>query len=264
MSGEERHAARFRFYEELNDFLPPERRKAEFEYEFSGHPGIKDPIEALGVPHTEVELVVVNGSSVGFDYQLQDGDRVSVYPVFERLDVSPLLRLRPAPLRQPAFVLDVHLGKLARQLRMLGFDVVYRNDFIDSEIVRISVDENRTILTRDRRLLFARVITRGHWLRSTDPEKQLREVLDRFDLYSLIHPFHRCMACNGSLQAVEKSEIVDRLEPLTRRYYSRFYQCSECRKIYWHGTHVERMEQLLDKTREWAESLKRTGEFFHH
>jgi len=254
------HTARFRFYEELNDFLPPEQRKKEFEYSFSGHPGIKDPIEALGVPHTEVELVVVNGNSVGFDYQLQGGDRVSVYPVFESLDVSPLLRLRPEPLRHPAFVLDVHLGKLARQLRTLGFDVLYRNDYSDPDIVRISVDENRTILTRDRRLLFAKVITHGCWLRATDPEKQLREVLDRFDLYSMIDPFKRCIACNGLLEEVEKSDVIDRLEPLTRRYYDRFFQCPECRKIYWHGTHIEHMERLLDKTREWAEALKRVGE----
>ena len=254
MDAKKQQTARFRFYEELNDFLPPEHRKQEFDYSFFGHPGIKDPIEAIGVPHTEVDLIVVNGDSVGFNYQLQSGDRVSVYPVFERLDISPLLRLRPSPLRHPAFVLDVHLGKLARQLRMLGFDVLYRNDYTDPEIVRISVDENRTILTRDRRLLFARVITRGCWLRATDPEKQLREVLGRLDLYSRIDPFRRCIACNGLLEPVEKADVLDRLQPLTRRYYDRFFQCSDCRKIYWHGTHVEHMQQLLDKTRGWASS----------
>ncbi len=246
------HTARFRFYEELNDFLPPQRRKLEFEYSFDGHPGIKDPIEAIGVPHTEVELILVNGQSVGFDCPLQDADRVSVYPMFECLDVSPLLRLRPEPLRRPAFVLDVHLGRLARMLRMLGFDVLYRNDLDDPEIVRISVEQKRTILTRDRRLLFARVITRGAWLHSTDPEQQLHEVLDRFDLYSQMDPFKRCIACNGLLMPVEKSDVLDRLEPLTRRYYNRFFQCEACGKVYWRGTHVERMERLLEKIRAWA------------
>jgi uncharacterized protein with PIN domain len=248
------HTARFRFYEELNDFLAPDQRKHEFEYLFDGHPGIKDPIEAIGVPHTEVELIFVNGDSVGFDYQLRDKDRVAVYPMFESLDVAPLLRLRPEPLRRPAFVLDVHLGRLARMLRMLGFDVFYRNDLDDPEIVRISVEQNRIILTRDRRLLFAKVITRGAWLRSTDPETQLREVLDRLDLYSRIKPFTRCIACNGRLVPVDKAEIIHRLEPLTRRYYDRFFECETCGKIYWHGTHIEQMERLLDKTREWAAS----------
>jgi len=249
-------SARFRFYEELNDFLPPERCKKEFDYAFREHPAVKDPIEALGVPHTEVDLILVNGQSVGFDHQLQDGDRISVYPVFESLDISPLLRLRPEPLRQPAFVLDVHLGKLARLLRMLGFDTLYRNDFDDPELVQISTEEHRTLLTRDRRLLFFRALSRGYWLRNTDPEKQLREMLDRFDLYTKIEPFRRCIVCNGLLKPVEKSAVLDQLEPLTRRYYRLFRQCEACSKIYWRGTHFHQMNRLLNKTRQWARENK--------
>ena len=132
------HAAEFRFYEELNDFLPPEQRKKTVPYRFDGHPGIKDPIEALGVPHVEVDLIVVNGASVGFDYQLRDGDRVAVYPVFEALDVSPAVKLRDAPLRQTAFVVDVNLGRLARLLRLLGFDALFSNAYGDDEIVAIA------------------------------------------------------------------------------------------------------------------------------
>jgi uncharacterized protein with PIN domain len=246
-----RNRARFRFYAELNDFLPPDRRAVEFIYSFDGHPGIKDPIEAIGVPHTEVELILVNGVSVGFDYQLRDGDSVSVYPVFESLDVSPLICLRPEPLRHPAFVLDVHLGKLARRMRMLGFDVFYENDYSDPEIIQLSVGKNRAILTRDRRLLFARVITHGLWLRETDPERQLREVMDRLDLYAHIRPFTRCVACNGLLEPVEKADVEEQLEPLTRKYYDRFFRCSDCSKVYWHGTHVERMEQLIEEVKNW-------------
>ena len=238
-------AAAFRFYEELNDFRPPAARKNTTIYHFNGAPGIKDPIEALGVPHTEVELIIVNGISVGFDYRLQHGDRVAVYPVFESFDVTPLVRLRGAPLRNAAFVLDVNLGKLTRWLRMLGFDAWYRNDFTDAQIADISVATRRVILTRDRRLLYPKRITHGYWLRATDPDAQVREVLRRFDLHRQVKPFHRCLDCNGTIDAVAKADIVDHLQPLTRKYYDEFYRCTECQKIYWRGSHFERMQHKL-------------------
>ena len=241
------HVAQFRFYEELNIFLPKEKRKRAFNYEFKGNPGIKDPIEANGVPHTEVDLIVVNGESVGFDYQLQHGDRVAVYPVFESFDISPIVKLRDKPLRRPAFVLDVHLGALARMMRLLGFDVLYRNDLDDPEIVHISVYQNRIILTRDRRLLFAKVVTHGYWVRNTHPEKQIEEVLDRFDLRNQVHPFQRCTSCNGRVSRVEKSEILDRLEPKTIKYYHEFYRCEACDRIYWKGSHYERIIQKIER-----------------
>ncbi|QSA97537.1 Mut7-C ubiquitin/RNAse domain-containing protein [Methylococcus sp. EFPC2] len=237
------HAAEFRFYEELNDFLPPDRRKKTVDYRFDGHPGIKDPIEALGVPHTEVDLIVVNGESVGFDYRLQAGDRVAVYPVFESFDITPLVRLREHPLRRTAFVLDVNLGKLARRLRLLGFDALYNNRYHDAEIVDIAVREKRIVLTRDRRLLFAKRISHGYWVRSVHADEQTGEVLRRFDLYGQIRPFFRCLACNGLLAPVEKAEVLDRLEPKTRLYYEHFYRCSDCAKVYWEGSHVENMRR---------------------
>ena len=144
------YTAEFRFYALLNDFLPPAQRKRTMHYRFSGHPGIKDPIEVFGIPHTEVELIIVNGQSVGFDYQLQAGDRVAVYPVFKSLDINPLVRLREKPLRDPRFILDVNLGKLAKRMRLLGFDSLYRNDYNDAEIVNFAVNEQRIVLTRDR------------------------------------------------------------------------------------------------------------------
>ena len=241
------HSARFRFYEELNDFLPKEKRKRIFEFQFNGHPGIKDPIEALGVPHTEVELIIVNGNSVGFNYQLQPGDFVSVYPVFESIDVSPIVQLREKPLRRPAFVLDVHLGKLARLLRLLGFDVKYENDYDDPEIVQISLAENRIILTRDRRLFFDKTITHGYWLRSTNSLKQLDEVIARFDLHDAIEPFHRCTACNGLIHPVEKQSIIDRLEPKTMRYFDEFFRCEQCDRVYWQGSHFQKIKKKLQK-----------------
>ena len=240
------HEAAFRFYEELNDFLPLSQRKKDVRYEFRGQPGIKDAIESIGVPHTEVDLIVANGESVGFDYPLAHGDRVAVYPVFESLDISPIIRLRDEPLRKTAFILDVHLGKLARILRMLGFDVLYRTDYDDPEIIRIALEEHRIILTRDRRMLFNKTITHGHWLHSTNAEEQAREVIARFDLAGRIRRFLRCPMCNGLLQAVDRETITDRLEPLTRKYYTEFYQCPDCRKIYWKGTHYDRIVDKLN------------------
>ncbi len=238
-------AAEFRFYEELNDFRPPAARKTTTIYHFNGSPGIKDPIEALGVPHTEVELILVNGRSVGFEYRLQHGDRVAVYPMFESFDVTPLVRLRDATLRRPAFVLDVNLGKLARRLRMLGFDTLYRNDFTDAQVADISVATRRIILTRDRRLLYPKRITHGYWLRATDPDAQVKEVLQRFDLSSQIRPFHRCLDCNGAIATVAKADIIDQLRPLTKKYYDEFYRCADCHKVYWRGSHYEHMQHKL-------------------
>ncbi|MEA3292813.1 MAG: Mut7-C RNAse domain-containing protein [Pseudomonadota bacterium] len=242
--------AEFRFYAELNDFLRPAKRYKPLRYRFRSEPGIKDPIEALGVPHAEVELIVVNGASVGFDYRLRDRDRVAVYPVFESVDVTPLVRLREAPLRRTTFVVDVNLGKLARLLRMLGFDVLYRNDYSDAEIVRISVQKHRIILTRDRRLLRHGAVTHGYWVRSDDPADQVEEILRRFDLYRAARPLQRCIECNGLLEEVSKEEVLDQLEPLTKKHYQAFHRCPECGRVYWQGSHVDKMQEKISKLME--------------
>ncbi|NIR50394.1 Mut7-C ubiquitin/RNAse domain-containing protein [candidate division KSB1 bacterium] len=251
--------AQFRFYEELNDFLPADKRKTSFDYHFNGNPGIKDAIEALGVPHTEVDLIQVKGKSVGFDYQLQHGDRVAVYPVFESLDISPLIRLRAKPLRETKFILDVHLGKLARRLRMLGFDTVYRNDFEDAEIVEKAVNEQRIILTRDQGILKNKAVTHGYWLRSTDPDVQVREVLTRFDLFSQVKPFARCMVCNGEIEETDKNSIKDRIPSKTASFYDEFYICTDCNKIYWKGSHHDNMNDYLDQLIDNYEPSKTRG-----
>ena len=236
-------AAEFRFYEELNDFLRPEQRYQTVSYRFDGQPGIKDPIEALGVPHVEVDLIVVNGASVGFDYRLQDGDRVAVYPKFESLDVSPIVKLRKRPLRRVAFVVDVNLGRLARMLRLLGFDALFSNAYADDEIAAISEAQGRIVLTRDRRLLHAKAITHGYWVRSVWPRRQVDEVVRRFDLANLIRPFSRCADCNGQIEPVAKELVADRLEPKTKKYYEKFYRCPDCGKIYWAGSHVDKLRE---------------------
>lgn len=239
--------AYFRFYEELNDFLPPARRKKESSYTFRHAPSVKHAIEAMGVPHPEVDLILANGRSVDFSYRLAHEDRVSVYPVFESMDISPLVRLRPEPLRKSTFVLDVHLGKLARMMRLLGFDCLYRNDYADSEIVHISVQQNRIILTRDRHLLQTGVVTRGYWVRSGEVDDQIKEVLRRFDLFSQVRPFQRCLLCNGALERVRKEDILRHLEPKTILYYNTFFRCSRCGQIYWKGTHFEKLEKKVEK-----------------
>jgi len=192
----------FRFYEELGDFLAPARRKRSFLHAFDGTPSVKDRIESLGVPHTEVDLILVDGQPVPFSHRLLGGERVAVYPMFERFELGPANRLRPAPLREPRFVLDVHLGRLASYLRLLGFDTLYRNDYEDDELERISRAEHRILLSRDTGLLKRSTVTHGAFLHATDPRRQLREVLDRFQLDARIRPFTRCARCNGSVDAI--------------------------------------------------------------
>ena len=238
--------ATFRFYEELNDFLPKERRKVDFIYSFDRKASIKDCIESMGVPHTEVDLILVNGVSVDFSYILTDQDRVSVYPVFELLDITEVTRLRPKPLRNPKFVVDVNLGRLARYLRLLGFDTLYRNDFDDKDLVKISSQQKRVLLTRDRNLLKHAAIIHGCFVHNTKPLKQVEDVMLRLDLANSATPFKRCIRCNGMLQPVEKSEIEDRLPPLTRKYYEVFWMCGECEQVYWKGAHYGRMMELVE------------------
>ena len=237
------YKAEFRFYGELNDFLRPAQRQRTIPYRFSGHPGIKDPIEVFGVPHTEVEIIIVNGQPAGFGYRLQANDRVAVYPVFKSLDVSPLPELRNKTSPNPRFVLDVNLGKLAKFLRVLGFDSLYRNDYQDQEVADIAAEQQRIVLTRDRRLLYFKKIEHGYWVRAVKVAIQLEEVLRRFDLPGSIRAFSRCPVCNGVLAPVSKADILHRLEPKTRLYYQEFHCCLNCQRIYWHGSHMEDMRQ---------------------
>ena len=238
----------FRFYAELNDLLPSRKRKElEHEFSFFGKNTVKDAIESFNIPHTQVDLIVVNQVSVGFDYLLNPGDRVSVYPVFETLDISPVTRLRPKPLRHPAFILDVHLGKLARLMRMAGFDTLYRNDYDDPQIIRIAKEEKRTILTRDIGILKHNMVTHGYWMHNTDPEKQFKEVVRRFDLEKEVNMFSRCLRCNGLLEPVDKKKVIDTLPECVKKTFTEFWQCSSCGNVYWQGSHYDRMKDKIDK-----------------
>ena len=234
-----------RFYEELNDFLPPSLHKHEFTQSLKKERSIKDLIESIGIPHTEVDLIIVNGGSVNFNYLVQDDDHISVYPVFESLDISPLNHCQPNPLRNTRFILDAHLGRLAAYLRMLGFDTLYRNDYDDPELAETSANEHRILLTCDRRLLMRKQIAHGYFVRERQPKQQLVEILNRFDLFNNQQPFSRCMHCNGIAQPVNKQEIEDKLLPKTKKYYDEFYQCRSCNKIYWKGSHYLKMKEMI-------------------
>jgi hypothetical protein len=238
--------AYFYFYAELNDFLPSSRRQVCFAHGIKERASVKDVIESLGVPHPEVDLILVNGESADFSYIVQDGDRISVYPPSVSINASSVSRVRPQPLGHIRFVLDIHLGKLATYLRLLGFDTLYQNDYQDEELARLSSSEERILLTQDRGLLKRSAVVYGYCVRESDPRRQVVEVLRRFDLFNAIAPFLRCLRCNGLLQPVSKEAIGDRLPPLTRKYYNEFSICQACAQIYWKGAHYERIQQFID------------------
>ncbi|MFL6351728.1 MAG: Mut7-C RNAse domain-containing protein [Bryobacteraceae bacterium] len=239
--------AYFRFYAELNDHLPPDRQYKAQERLFFVPSTVKDMIESFGIPHTEIELITVNGESADFSRVVRDGDRIAVYPIFESFDITSELRVRSQPLRHPSFVLDVHLGKLAAYLRMLGFDTLYRSCYSDPELVRISSLEHRTLLTRDRGVLKHSAISHGYWLRETDSRQQAAEVVRRFDLAHSIRPFTRCMACNGVIESVSRESIREQILPHTAELYDDFRQCSQCGRVYWKGTHYKRMRRWIEE-----------------
>ena len=241
-------SATFRFYAELNDFLPPQRRQHSFDIDIHPPVSVKHLIEALGVPHTEVEVILANSESVDFTYLVESGDRLSIYPAFASLDGATLAPLRPPLSQPPSFVLDVHLGQLAMFLRLLGFDTLYpNNQHDDADLAQIAHDEKRVMLTRDRGLLKRSLVVYGYCLRSRDPEKQLEAVLYRFKLYDWIQPWQRCLKCNGRLHPTPKFQILHRLEPKTIQYYDEFFVCQVCQQIYWKGSHYNSLKQIVDK-----------------
>jgi uncharacterized protein len=238
-----------RAYAELNDFLAAESRGLTVRRPFRPHQTVKDVLEAMGIPHTEVDLVVVNGNAEDFGHRPVSGDRIAVYPMFEALDIGSTARLRPAPLRDPRFVIDVNLGRLARLLRVLGFDVWWSGDVEDQTLVDVSLGQHRILLTRDRALLKRRAVTHGLFVHSEHPEEQTLEVIRRLDLSQRLAPFSRCVRCNGRLIGVSKAEVIDRLEPLTRRYYDDFSRCADCGRIYWPGSHRARLASFIEGLR---------------
>ncbi|HLE15399.1 MAG TPA: Mut7-C RNAse domain-containing protein [Anaerolineales bacterium] len=230
-------------------FLPTSKRSGQLALSFRDRPAVKHLLEAHGVPHTEVGQLRAGGERIDFSYLPQDGDLIEVFPASPGLDELSGLHRDGRLTIEPRFLLDNHLGRLAALLRMLGFDCLYRNDYQDEYLAQIAASGERILLSRDRRLLMRKIVRYGYCLRSLAPGEQITEVLERFALAEHIHPFHRCLRCNTPLQAVEKSEILEKLKPLTQLYYDEFHRCPACGQVYWKGSHYERMvarlEQLL-------------------
>lgn len=245
-----------RFYAELTDFLPAQYASGTVTRDFDVPGSVKDIIEACGVPHTEVDLIVANGESVDFDYQVGGGDRISVYPVFESLDITPIVKVRPEPLRETSFVADVHLGRLARFIRLLGFDTLYDPAWDDTELAEASSREGRILLTRDIGLLKRSLVTHGYFVRADDPRRQVVEVAQRFHLENDLDPFTRCMVCNGELVPVDKADVVERLPSETKQHIDEYRRCSRCQKIYWRGAHHRELSEIVEavqgKLKPWS------------
>jgi uncharacterized protein len=223
------------FPPELKILLPGERQAEVLVQRFHAGQSAKHLIEALGVPHTEVGHILVNGQVESLNYRVQDGDQIEIIPVAVGMGAG-----------EPAtFLLDNHLGKLTRYLRMLGFDCLYDPQDGDDTLARKAEETGRILLTRDRQLLMRKIIRRGYWVRSREPASQVAEIVHRFGLYDRVRPFHRCLHCNGDLVPVAKRDVIERLEPLTRRYYHEFHICQGCGQVYWPGSHFERMQVLV-------------------
>ncbi|MUL67906.1 hypothetical protein BOO86_25770 [Mycobacterium sp. CBMA 234] len=242
-------AVELRSYAELNDFLPADVRYVAQLRPVRPHQTVKDVVEAAGIPHTEIDLILVNGESVDFGHHPLPGDRIAAYPVFEKLDIGPLTRVRSSPLRDPRFIVDVNLGGLLRLMRLVGFDARFQWDADDAALAEIAAAEHRILLTRDRGLLKRRNVTHGMYVRSDQPFEQIVEVIRGLDLAQRLVPFSRCLRCGGLVTSVAKQDVVERLEPLTRRYYDDFRLCGDCDRIYWNGSHQQRLDDLVARIR---------------
>jgi len=238
---------RVRFHGSLNDFLPLGRRDAVLTREFDRPPGIVDVIQALGVPHSEIDLILLDGLPATLAQRPFDGQQVDVFGPDRPFELARFAGLIPAPPEPRRFVLDGHLGRLARYLRMLGFDTRYDRQAEDAELARISAGEERILLTRDRGLLKRSIVRLGYLVRDDDPRRQLSEVVDRYELAARADPFSLCVRCNGEIRPVEKAAVAGRLagEPRTLRYFDTFGRCGSCDAVYWPGSHYERMSLLV-------------------
>jgi Uncharacterized conserved protein len=232
---------------DLDFFLRSGARRRSIERSLGEKTSVKDVIESRGVPHPEVDLILVNGQPVNFDYAITGDADIELYPVGTVILQFKEQRLQATTASR--FVADGHLGTLARNLRLLGFDVAYDPQAEDRQLLTVMKHENRALLTRDRRLLMHAVVETGYCPRSQNADEQTVEVIRRFDLLRSLAPFTRCLRCNAPLRKVSKAEVIERLEPLTKIYYEQFRRCTGCGQIYWAGSHFSKLQKRLEKIR---------------
>lgn len=238
---------RLNLHGDLDFFVRSGARDRRIERSLGEKTSVKDVIEACGVPHPEIDLILVNGQPVDFDYAIASDADIELYPVGIRSTNCKEKRLQISTDR--TFVADGHLGRLARNLRLLGFDVAYDPKAEDRQLLRTMERENRALLTRDRRLLMHAVVRTGYCPRSQNADEQTVEVVRRFDLLGSLVPFTRCVRCNAPLRMVPKAEIIERLEPLTKIYYEQFRRCTGCGQIYWPGSHFSKLQKRIEQIR---------------
>lgn len=239
-----------RFRDDLNVFLRSKTGGAVIERRLIEKTSIKDVIESCGVPHPEVDLILADGQAVGFDHTLANDAKIEVFPVENRGTSGAEKRLQVIGICR--FVADGHLGRLTRNLRLFGFDVVYGENIDDRQLLEVMARENRALLTRDRRLLMHAVVQHGYCPRSQNADQQTIEIIRRFNLSELIAPFTRCLRCNAALEEVAKADVIDKLEPLTKIYYDQFRRCLGCKQIYWSGSHFPKLQKRIEQIRSQA------------
>jgi uncharacterized protein with PIN domain len=242
---------RLRFHGDLIVFLRSRADDAVIERPLAEKTSIKDIIESCGVPHPEVDLILVDEQTVGFTHTLANDAKVEVFPVENHGTHHTEKRLQAIGIYR--FVADGHLGRLTRNLRLLGFDVAYPKNADDRELLKVMARENRALLTRDRRLLMHGIVQHGYCPRSQNADEQTIEVVRRFDLSELIAPFARCLRCNAPLEEAAKADVIDKLEPLTEIYYEQFRRCPGCKQIYWSGSHFPKLQKRIEEIRSRAQ-----------
>ncbi len=230
----------------LNEFLAFDKSNGCIDYPLKRRASIKDIIESLGPPHTEVARIQNEREEVDFSYRPCPGEVLWIEPHVPPVDPLQGSRLSPEPLDSLRFVVDVNVGKTAMLLRCLGFDTAYHWTWRDREIVDLAQAEGRIVLSKDIGLLKRKNVHFGRFVRAATPEAQLREVLSFYGLGPPFALLSRCLRCNVLLNRVDKQDIVHRLEPKTKKYFHSFSMCPECRRIYWAGSHQTAILKRLE------------------
>ena len=249
------------FWGNLKELLRPQfRGLSRIEYQLARQASVKDIIEACGVPHTEIGRLTVAGREIPFSWPGANSDTLDVYPLRAPVDVASPTLLRPEVLATIAFAVDMNVGKLATLLRMAGFDTFYSNDISDPDLIGVALREKRILLSKDTNLLKRKEVVFGYLVREIHPEKQLAEIVHLYGIKEQFRPLSRCLRCNGVLQPVGKQQVLDQLEPLTKKYYDSFRRCQGCGKIYWPGSHRDKMLQVLNRYGDYRDPVWPEGE----